>query len=319
MTQLGFVSRRLAGAAVTVAVVVVLNFFLFRLAPGNAASLQHLPNASPQLEHALAQRFGLNEPIFGQLKDYVVQLLHGNLGVSFANQQPVAPQLFSALGNTLLMVGPGLLLALVLALLSAVYAAWHRGAAGDQLMRALALTLYAIPAQWLGMMLLFAFRNTLPAGGISDPFLVDASAGAQLVDHLQHMILPCVTYALIIYGQFMIVLRTSLLETLSEDYILAAKAKGLSDVLVLRRHALRNALLPVVTLIGLSVGTMVAGVILVESVFSWPGIGELIYNAVTNRDYPMLQGGFLLLAVAVILCNLAVDLVYTFLDPRVRA
>jgi ABC-type dipeptide/oligopeptide/nickel transport system permease component len=313
-----FVARRLGGALATVVVVSVLNFFLFRLAPGNAASLQHLPNASPQLQAALAQRFGLNQPVLVQLKDYLVQLLHGNLGVSFANQQPVSPQLMTALGHTLLMVGPGLLLALVLAFGTGMYAAWRRGSSSDHVLRGVALILYAIPAQWLGMMLLYAFRGSLPAGGMSDPFLVDAGFGARLVDHLRHMILPCVTYGLLIYGQFMLVLRTSLLETLCEDYVLAAKAKGLSNWLVLRRHALRNALLPIVTLVGITIGTMVAGVILVESVFSWPGLGETIYNAVTARDYPMLQGAFLFLALAVILCNLAVDLIYGLLDPRVQ-
>jgi ABC-type dipeptide/oligopeptide/nickel transport system permease component len=318
LTTLAPLARRLASGAVVTLAVVVGNFFLFRLAPGNAANLGLVPNASPEMRESLERHFGLDHSTATQLKDYLLQLAHGNLGVSFANRQPVAANLWTALVNTLTMVVPGLLLALALAVITGVYAAWRRGSASDHTLRAVALTMFAIPGQWLGMVLLYVARGHLPAGGISDAFLSGTGFQTELADRLQHMVLPCVTYALIVYGAFMIVLRTSLVETLSEDYILAAKAHGLSNKVILRRHALRNALLPLVTLVGLTIGTLLAGVILVESVFSWPGLGEAIYNAVTARDYPMLQGAFLLLTVAVVLSNLVVDLTYSYLDPRVR-
>lgn len=309
--------RRLSAGAVVTLAVAVGNFFLFRLAPGNAANLGLVPNASPELRSSLERQFGLDHSTATQLRAYLMQLAHGNLGVSFGNRQPVTANLWTALVNTVTMVVPGLILALALAVITGVYAAWRRGSASDHALRAVALTMFAIPGQWLGMVLLYGARGRLPAGGISDPFLTDTGLQAHLVDRMQHMILPCLTYALIVYGAFMIVLRTSLVETLSEGYILAAKARGLSNRLILRRHALRNALLPLVTLVGLTIGTLVAGVILVESVFSWPGLGEAIYNAVNARDYPMLQGAFLLLTVVVVLSNLVVDVTYSYLDPRV--
>jgi ABC-type dipeptide/oligopeptide/nickel transport system permease component len=253
-----------------------------------------------------------------QLRLYLVQLLHGNLGVSFSNRQPVAQNLTSALGNTALMAIPGIVIAVGLALATGVLAAWRRGSAVDHGSRAAALTLYALPSQWLAIVLIFAFRSVLPSGGKSDPFLIGADWWTRTTDLINHMILPCLTYALVLYGQFMIVVRSSLLETLSEDYILTAKAKGLSNRTILHRHALRNASLPVVTLLGLAIGSMVGGVILIEAAFSWPGIGEAVYSAVSTRDYPTLEGAFLLLTVAVVLANLAVDLVYARLDPRVQ-
>jgi ABC-type dipeptide/oligopeptide/nickel transport system permease component len=310
--------RRLWASAAIVLAVAIGNFFLFRLAPGNAASLGLVPGASPDMRESLERQFGLDQSTAMQLQHYLVQLAHGNLGVSFADRQSVAGNLWTALVNTLTMVVPGLLLALALAGVTGVYAAWRRGSAADHGLRALALTMFAIPGQWLGMVLLYGARGHLPSGGISDPFLTGAGLRVELGDRAAHMVLPCATYALIVYGAFMIMLRTSLIETLSEDYILAAKARGLSNSAILRRHALRNALLPLVTLVGLTIGTLVAGVILVESVFSWPGLGETIYNAVIARDYPMLQGAFLLVTVAVVLSNVVVDLMYSYLDPRVR-
>jgi ABC-type dipeptide/oligopeptide/nickel transport system permease component len=312
------VLKKSAGALFLIAVATVLNFLLFRLAPGDAASAYHVPHASPELEAALRREFGLDQSTLSQFWHYVVQLLHGNLGISTADQQPVASNLASALGNTLLLALPGLVLALGLAFATGIASAWWRGTAGDHVSRGAALTLYAIPAQWLAMMLILAFKDVLPSGGISDPFLAGGDFLTATGDKLRHMVLPVTTYALVVYGQFMIVVRNSMLEVLSEDYILAAKAKGLSSRTIIRRHALRNALVPVTTMIALTVGWMVGGVILIETAFSWPGVGHAMYDAVSQRDLPMLQGGFLLLTVVVVLANLIVDLAYTKLDPRVR-
>jgi ABC-type dipeptide/oligopeptide/nickel transport system permease component len=312
-----YVAKRVAVAIVVIFGATVLNFFLFRLAPGDAANLSHIPNASPELLRTLRHQFGLDASTLTQLRLYLVELLHGNLGVSFSNRQPVAHNLMTALGNTALMAIPGIVLAVAMAVVTGIIAAWRRGSAVDHVSRGTALTLYALPSQWLAIMLIFVFRGVLPSGGKSDPFLAGAGWWTHTTDVLNHLILPCLTYALVLYGQFMVVVRSSMLETLSEDYILTAKAKGLSNRVILRRHALRNALLPVVTLVGLAIGSMVGGVILIEAAFSWPGIGEAVYSAVSTRDYPTLQGAFLLLTVAVVLANLVVDLIYARLDPRV--
>jgi ABC-type dipeptide/oligopeptide/nickel transport system permease component len=313
-----FVATRIAGAAVLVAVATVVNFVLFRLAPGDAASAYRVPRATPELQDALREQFGLDGSTVTQFGRYLEQLAQGNLGVSSADQQPVLDNLLHALGNTLLLAVPGLVIALGLAFLTGVASAWWRGTVGDHASRGLALTLYAIPAQWLAMMFIFAWRDVLPPGGISDPFLANAGGWEVFVDRLRHMVLPVTTYALVVYGQFMIVIRNSMLEVLSEDYVLAAKAKGLGNRTIIRRHALRNALLPVTTMVALTLGWMVGGVILIETAFSWPGIGSAMYDAVSQRDYPMLQGGFLMLTVAVVVVNLLVDLIYPKLDPRVR-
>jgi ABC-type dipeptide/oligopeptide/nickel transport system permease component len=176
-----------------------------------------------------------------------------------------------------------------------------------------------MPIAWLGMLLLIATQGLLPAGGMYDTFAIHTSWWSSAEDALQHMILPSLTLALGMYGQFAILTRTSMLEALSEDYVLVARAKGLTNRRVVIRHALPNALLPVVTMIALSIGFVVGGAILVETVFSWPGIGQAIFRSISQRDYPMLQGAFLVLATSVILSNLAADLLYMKLDPRTTA
>ena len=165
-------------------------------------------------------------------------------------------------------------------------------------------------------MLLILFAGVLPSVGMSDPFLLNASLGARVLDGLKHMILPSATFALTLYGEYTLIVRSSMLETLGEDYVLTARAKGLSSWSVVRRHAFRNAMLPTVTLIALSLGYIVAGAILIETVFSWPGIGLAVYQAVGNRDYPVLQGAFLVLTLSVVACNFVADLLYFRLDPR---
>jgi ABC-type dipeptide/oligopeptide/nickel transport system permease component len=318
MVRFGYVTRRIAGALATIFVATTLNFFLFRLAPGNAAELSRVPGASPALEHALTREFGLNKPLLTQYLSYLRQLVHLNLGVSFSTQRPVSQTLATAIANTLPMVGVGLVIALGIAVSTGLVAAWFRGTLADQGLRGAALMFYALPAQWLGMMLILLFHNWLPSAGMSDPFLINPNGWTKLMDELRHMILPATTFALVAYGGFMIIIRNSLLQTMSEDYILMARAKGLSSRVVMQRHALRNALLPATTLVALMIGSLVGGVILIETTFSWPGIGQTVYEAIGNRDYPVLEGAFLVLAVSVVLCNLAADLLYTVLDPRVR-
>jgi peptide/nickel transport system permease protein len=319
LTALRYAASRAAGALVAIFAATTMNFLLFRLAPGDAASVANVPNASPALQRALRREFGLDRPLLSQYGHYLDQLLHGNLGVSFASRVPVSHILRTAVGNTVPMALLGTVIAVALAFGGGIVAAWLRGTAADHALRGTALAFYALPAQWLGIMLIFAFQRWLPAGGISDPFLIDPSPLAHYTDELRHMILPSLTYALTSYGAYLVVLRTSLIGALSEEYVLTALAKGLPRRTVVRRHALRNSLLPVTNLIGLTLGTLIGGVILIETVFSWPGIGETVYRAVTARDYPVLQGAFLLLTVSVIVCNLLADIVCRILDPRIGA
>jgi ABC-type dipeptide/oligopeptide/nickel transport system permease component len=318
LSELAYLGRRLVGALITILLAVTLNFALFRAAPGNAASLTHVPSASPELRRALTHQFGLDESIPTQYVRYLEQLLHGNLGVSFSTQLPVWATLRHAIANTLIFALPGLLLAVALALATGLLSAWRHGTVVDHISRSAALVLYALPAQWLAILIIFAGKGHFPSGGKQDLFRTDTGTWAVVEDVARHAVLPVITYMLIAYGSFMIVFRTSLLQSLSEDYILTAKSKGLTNWQVVRRHALPTALLPVTTLFGLALGSLVAGVLLIETAFSWPGVGLVVYNAVRTRDYPVLEGAFLVFTTMVVLANLAVDLIYRRLDPRVR-
>jgi ABC-type dipeptide/oligopeptide/nickel transport system permease component len=314
-----FVIKRGFFALVTVFVAITINFFLFRVLPGNAVTdLARVPQSSPQLRHALTVEFGLDRPKWEQYFIYLKQLLHGNMGISFANQQPVSHLLLTDLKNTIPMVTVGTLAAVVIGVFSGVLSAWRRGSPLDHVSTNLAIFAYAFPTQWLGMMLLILFAGVLPSAGMTNPFLFGPEPFWQhLGDVGQHMILPAATLMLTAYGSYTLVVRSSLLETLGEDYVLTARAKGLPVRRIVWRHAVRNALLPMVTLIALDLGYIVGGAVLIEVIFSWPGIGQAMFTAISQRDYPMLQGGFLILTVSVIVLNFLSDLVYFQLDPRI--
>jgi peptide/nickel transport system permease protein len=313
-----YVVKRIAFALLTVFVAVTLNFALFRLAPGSAVTnLARVPHATPELQQTIKRQFGLDKSKLAQYGIYLKQLVHGNLGVSFANSQPVRSNLWGALKNTIPMVLLGTLFAIVVGTLTGVIAAWRRGTLVEGATVTTALGFYSMPTHWLGLMLVILFTGTLPTGGMSNDFLINPSWGTHLKDVLEHMLLPSLTLGLVLFGEYTLIVRSAMLETLGEDYVLTARAKGLKPLTVLRRHALRNALLPIATLVALSLSYIVAGAILIESVFSWPGIGRAVYDAVLQRDYPMLQGAFLLLTVSVVVFNLVADLLYFKLDPRV--
>jgi ABC-type dipeptide/oligopeptide/nickel transport system permease component len=310
--------KRTAFAIVTIFVAVTVNFALFRLAPGSAVSnLSRVPHATPQLRLALTKQFGLDKSKGEQYVLYLKQLLHGNLGVSFANEQPVSANLRTAIGNTLPMVLLGTILAIVVGTLTGVVAAWRRGTALESATVTTALGFYSMPTHWLGLMLVILFAGVLPTGGMTNEFLFNPSWWTHVKDVLSHMVLPSLTLALVLFGEYTLIVRSAMLETLGEDYILTARAKGLRPWTIVRRHALRNAALPIVTLVALSLGYIVAGAILIETVFSWPGIGRAVYDSVLARDYPMLQGAFLVLTVSVVFFNLVADLLYFKLDPRI--
>lgn len=314
-----YVLKRAAFTVVTIFVAISLNFLLFRVLPGTAvSSLARVPNATIQLKRHLTTEFGLNLSLRTQYLDYLRQLFRGNLGISFANQQPVTSNLAEALFNTLPVVTVATILSLVLGIATGVLSAWRRGTVLDQLSTNSAIVLYALPTQWIALLLLIAFARYLPTAGTDSPFAVVAPPFWQhLGDVIEHMVLPATTLVLTLYGGNTLIVRSALLETLGEDYMLTARAKGIGRGKMMWAHALRNAMLPITTLITLSLGSIVAGAILMEVVFSWPGIGLALYQAVAERDYPMLEGGFLLFTVSVVLFNFIADLLYFRLDPRI--
>jgi ABC-type dipeptide/oligopeptide/nickel transport system permease component len=318
MTGGGYVLRRVWFAVITMVAAVVLNFFLFRLAPGDPlAQFERLPNVSREgLDH-LRHQYGIDDPILTQFWHYLQQLAHLDLGRSFQDSQPVLDVLWQAYKNTIPLVLAALTFAVVGGVLLGVLTAVRRGRATDHIGVGASLIFYAVPTQWLGLMLIFALSGVLPAGGRVDDFLIDPSPLQHQVDVARHLILPAFTLGIVILGQYALVTRAGMLETLGEDYILAARARGYSRPHIIRRHALRNALLPLSTLIALSLGGIASGAILTETVFSWPGIGRTTYTALTARDWPLLQGAFLFITLNVIIANLIADLLYAKLDPRV--
>jgi ABC-type dipeptide/oligopeptide/nickel transport system permease component len=316
----GYLWKRTAFTLLTVFVALSLNFLLFRVLPGSAVSrISRIPNASPDLKHALEVQFGLDKPVWEQYLLYLRELAHGNLGVSYTNRQPVLDNLIEAFGNTIPMVAAGTILALVIGIAIGVLSAVRRGTATDHVCTNIAVVFYAFPTQFLGMMLLIALAGVLPSAGMTDPFAMEDDAWSHLLDIGQHMIMPVVTLALTLYAENTLIVRSAMLETLGEDHILTARAKGLPRRKIIRDYALRNAMLPTITMIAMSLGSIVTGSILVEVIFSWPGIGRALYDAVLQRDYPMLQGGFLAITVVVTVFNLVADLLYFKLDPRITS
>jgi ABC-type dipeptide/oligopeptide/nickel transport system permease component len=317
-----YIIKRLFFALVTVFVAVTINFVLFRMLPGSAVSnLARVPHATPALKAELTREFGLDKPMWQQYLLYLDQLAHLHMGVSWVSDshQPVWNYLRGKLANTIPMAGLGTLIAIVIGIGSGVLSAWRRGTALDHISTNTAIAFYAVPTQWLALMLLILFAGVLPSNGMHDPFLIDASGWERFVDTMRHMILPSTAFALTLFGEYTLIVRSAMLETLGEDYVLTARAKGYSSWGVIRAHATRNAMLPTTTLIALSLGYIVAGAILIETVFTWPGIGLATYQAVVNQDYPVLQGAFLILTLSVVFFNLLADLLYFKLDPRITS
>lgn len=329
-------------ALFTIVFVIVLNFFLFRILPGDPARAGvRDPRMTREAVEAIRVRFGLDKPLINcfeslnpirlgncgvnpfdtQFFIYVGNLLRGDLGISYHTNRPVADVLGERLVNTVLLIGAGQILAIIAGMALGLLAAWKSRTAIDMAATLGSLFAWSLPTFFLGILLLFWGSNQLglPIGGKVTPGGNFASFGEELGDVLRHMLLPTLTYTIVYLGEYMLFMRSAVLDVLTEDYILTAKAKGLSTRQILRRHALPNAMLPMVTLIALNLGFTLAGAIQIETVFSWPGLGLTITEAVGRRDFPMLQGAFVLIAVSVIVANLIADLLYSVLDPRVQA
>lgn len=316
-----YLLSRIGWGALIVLCILVLNFIIVHMVPGDPlhALLGDFPVPDGYAEQVRAE-FGLDKPIATQLGLYLWNLLQGNLGFSFANRMPVLDLILSRLGPTLLLMLPALFFAAVLGVVLGVTAAPRAGSVEDSAITALSLFGYSVPIFWLGQMLVIVFAiqlGWLPAQGMKS--MRDEYEGLDAVlSLLRHLVLPGFSVMIFYIAIVSRVARASVAEALHHDYVLTAKAKGLSGRTILWRHVLPNALIPVVTVIGYNFGHSLTGAILVETVFAWPGIGSLFITSITNRDYPVLQGIFLLAAVSVVVINMLTDLLYAFLDPRVR-
>jgi peptide/nickel transport system permease protein len=319
-----YLGRRLVQALTTILFIVVLNFLLFRAMPGSPERvLTRNPNISAVAKENLRERWGLNKPLFpDQFVTYFTSTLQGDLGLSFKYRgQPVTEVLGSRVWPTVILFGLGELIAVIVGIGLGAYAGWRRGGPVDYVGNGISLVLYATPYFVLGMFLLVVFATGLgwfPTNGMFSTGARYDSFVDQLLDFGHHLVLPLATVSLGLIGLYSILMRSSIIETLAEDYVQTARAKGLREGRILRSHALPNAMLPAVTIVAIQLGYVIAGAITAEVVFNWPGIGTLTVDALSARDYPVLQGVFLLLAVSVVVANFLADMLYAVLDPRVR-
>jgi peptide/nickel transport system permease protein len=315
-----YLARKIAYAFGTLLFVLTFNFFLFRVLPGDPVGiLARSERLTAADVAALRAQYGLDQPIPRQYVTYLQNTVQGRFGESLRSGAQVSTLIGGRVWPTVLLVGLGTILSTIVGVAVGIRGAWTRGSRFDRNTLYGALVFYAMPEGWLGMLLLILFAGTLhwfPAGGYAS---ADSVGFHRILDIANHLVLPCLTLTLGYVGSYSIIMRSSLLEVMNEDFVLTARAKGASDQVVRRHHAVPNAILPTATLIFLSFGYVLGGAIIIETVFSWPGIGLLTYDAIRQLDYPVIQAVFLLSSATVILANLLTDITYGYLDPRVRA
>lgn len=315
----GYVLRRLIESVISLVVIATMNFLLFRMLPGDPVrKLFRDPRITPEEMRRLAAMFGLDRSLLEQYWLYLYNLFQGNLGISFTYKRPVMEVLADPLMTTVLLMAVANILSILLGIAVGMWTARRRGSAADLTGTTLSLALWSVPTFWFAMLVLVGFSGILPISGMVTVGVDHATRWEYVMDVARHMILPAGVLTLLLFGQYSLIMRSSLLGVLTEDYILTARAKGFSMREVMHRYALPNAMLPMVTIIAVNLGFSVAGALQAEVVFTWPGVGSLIYDAVLNRDYPLLQGAFLIIAACVIAANLLADVLYAYLDPRVR-
>lgn len=320
--MLRYLGQKFSYLVLTLVAVVATNFVLFHLMPGDPVT--HIARGQHLDADAIARLrtyYGLDQPMASQFVTYLQNLVKGDLGFSYTYQAAVGPIVVKALVNTLILVTVSTLLVIILGVLVGVFAASRRGSRTDSGLVIGSLVFWSLPTFWVGMLLIFVFAVSLGWFPIAGMYTADAlypTVFTRIADLGRHLVLPTVAMVLVDIAQFVLITRSSLLATLSEDYMTTARAKGLTPRRVLWRHGVRNALLPVVTATTLYASATVGGTIQVETVFSWPGMGQLIYLSVIRRDYPVMEACFLIFAVVVVLANFASDVVYRMLDPRVR-
>jgi dipeptide transport system permease protein len=331
-----FFLKRAALTLPTFIALMFVTFTMIRLVPGDPIEVRRGERGiSPERLAELRHDMGLDQPIWKQFLDYVWALLHGDFGTSIISKAPIANEFLTLFPATLELTFCAMVFAIAVGIPAGVMAAARRGSFYDQTLMGAALTGYSMPIFWWGLILILLMSNTLhltPVSGridlikyyfqpVTGFMLIDSIISGQkgaFLDAVRHLILPTIVLGTVPLAVVARMTRSSMLEVLEEDYVRTARAKGLSAFRVIGLHALRNALIPVVTVIGLQVGTLLAGAVLTETIFSWPGIGKWLVESIGRRDYPALQGGIMLIASVVILVNLIIDLLYGLINPRIR-
>jgi peptide/nickel transport system permease protein len=292
-----------------------ITFLLVNLAPGGPSSLMRM-DATAEQRDALARRLGLDQPVPTRYAQWFAGALHGDLGVSLSSNEPVALRIAQRLPNTLVLAGTALVVSVVVGIPMGVAAALRRNSFTDFILAAVSVMGLSVPAFWLGIILILALSvnlRLLPSSGI-----VSSGGEGDVLDRLQHLVMPALVLSTTVLPYVVRFTRSALLEVLHQDYVRTATAKGLSHVRVVYGHALRNALVPVVSIIGTLVPRLIGGSVVTEAVFGWPGMGRLAVEAANGRDYPLIVGITVIVATVVVFTSLVVDLLYTWLDPRIR-
>jgi peptide/nickel transport system permease protein len=322
MLRLGVLFKKISQVIGTLFAVATFNFLLFRVLPGDPIRLlARAGRLSPEAIERLRLVFGLDHPLPIQYLYYLRNLLTGELGISLTYRRPVVEILQERIANTIILLAAATIIVVAIGVAAGVIAAARRGSRLDNGLVITSLLFWSLPTFWTGLILVIimgVYLGAFPVAGITTPGVSFASFFEKVVDIGKHIILPTITLALVDMGQFMLITRSTLVDVLTEDYIVTAKAKGLPFRRVLLRHGIPNALLPIITTTALYVSLVIGGAIQVETVFSWPGMGRLMYDAVLRRDYPILEASFLLLSATVILANFLSDILYLVIDPRVK-
>jgi peptide/nickel transport system permease protein len=318
--------RRLLGAIPLLLGIATIIFFVLNLAPGDPASMYFNPSIPPEVIEQMRRNLGLDQPLYIQYFRWLIAFFTGDWGQSFAQSRPVADVLMDALPNTLILTGTALVLVFLIGIIAGVYQGVRQHSWGDRVLSIVALFFYSMPSFWLGLMLMLVFSLkahqwglpfALPATGITSVDYDFMNGGEKIVDRLTHLILPVATLTLVLAAGIARYTRGQMLEVIRQDYIRTARAKGLPERTVILKHALRNSLLPVITLLGLYLPFLFSGAVFVEVIFSWPGMGRVIVDAIFQRDYPVVMATSFIFAVMVVIGNLVADLLYAVADPRI--
>lgn len=315
---------RLLGMVPMLLGVTIICFFIMNLAPGDPVAMYVDPtlgNANAAVMAAMRERMGLNQPIIVRYFIWLGELLQGNMGYSFSTKQPVLGEILARVGNTLLLATTSLIISLIVGVAVGVYSALNQYKTSDYVITILAFIGVSLPGFWVAMMLILLFTSRLgwlPSVGMSDVMLRNPTPWESFVDLVRHMILPVVVLSIAQIASWARYQRASFLEVIEQDYIRTARSKGLPEGAINRRHALRNATLPIITLLGLAIPTLIGGAFVVETIFAWPGMGRLAINAIFQQDYPVVMGVIFFSSILVLFGNLIADILYSVADPRIR-
>lgn len=320
--MLNLILKRLAYAAILLLAVITLNFLLIHISPGDPVETiaGSMGGMSEELRAQLREQFGLDKPFIVQLGIYLGKIVQGDFGMSYYFNAPVAALIWERIPATLLLVVVSVLLAFIVGTLLGSLAARRPNGLLSQIVTILSIVGYSAPVFWTGIVLIILFASAFPIFPVSDMRTAGMDEGglAGVLDVLHHLVLPASTLAFVYVAQYSRLARASMIDALSADYIRTARAKGLSEFIVLYKHALRNGVLPVVTMLGLQFGNVLAGAILVETVFNWPGLGRLAFDSVLRRDYPTMLGILFFASLLVVVMNQLTDLAYRIIDPRIK-